>query len=68
MTPIKQDQLAGDVLAWAFSGNGPKRFTQSQSDKVKQTLREVRAENYESAGKRRGRFWNLGPSWARRFA
>lgn len=66
MKPDSQDILAMDTLAWAFSGQ--RRMEASQYRQVKAAIRESRSANKESPGKRRSRFWKLGPVWARRFA
>jgi hypothetical protein len=62
MKPETADALALSTLDWAFSGR--KRLTESQQGQVRAVTKQARIENRESPGKRRSRFWGLGPKWA----
>ena len=65
MKTSRDDQLAMDVLAFAFTG---RRFMPPhQHRQVRQAIRQARAANYESGGKRRSRLWGFGPAWAKRY-
>lgn len=58
-----QDALAMSVLEWAFSGQ--KQMPRRQHNQVKAVTTQARLENRETGGKRRSRFWGLGPKWGR---
>ena len=60
---MKDDALAFDTLAWAFSGKHT--MPESQHCEVRATIRSARRKNRESAGKRRSRFGGLGPTWGK---
>jgi hypothetical protein len=66
MKPENQDALALDALNWAFSGRRDAPLCRRRQ--IKAVLTEARAENRETPGKRRSRFWRLGPVWARKAA
>lgn len=61
----RDDSLAADALQWAFSGK--KAMPPNQREQVGAVIRQSRLANKESEGKRRSRYWGLGPVWARRF-
>lgn len=66
MNTRAQDALVHDVLSDAFAGKT--RMEVRQHRQVRAVAVQARIQNRESAGRRRSRFWNLGPAWARRTA
>lgn len=60
---MNPDKLAVDTLEWAFSGQ--RQMTRQHRKQVRGVLNQVKAENYETGGKRRSRWWRLGPAWGK---
>ena len=56
--------LCLETLQWAYSSK--REMSQRQYREIRSAMREAKHENYESPGRRRSRFWGLGPKWARR--
>ncbi len=66
MRSDRQDRLAYKTLDWAFGGARSEMGARHHRQ-IRSVVLETKAENRESGGKKRSRFWGLGPVWARRF-
>jgi hypothetical protein len=60
---MTDDTFAIQMLDFAFSGK--RTLPRREHRQLQTTIRQARAANKESPGKRRSRFWGYGPKWGR---